>query len=166
MLQTFNELQKLLIKNNGKVVGDLMTPNPLVVYETTNLEDAVRYQSSRTSLFKPIIWEVLFCTFLNVWKTVFGKLLCIFSLSNIIKSLSKWSSLNFWMFLILQSYSMEISHQNWKTYLMSKSNARLLLETKYRRLPVVDNDGKLVRIVNNVLDSFSFYCFLSAVCNL
>jgi len=44
MLQTFNELQKLLIKNNGKVVGDLMTPNPLVVYETTNLEDAVRYQ--------------------------------------------------------------------------------------------------------------------------
>jgi CBS domain-containing protein len=55
MLQTFNELQKLLIKNNGKVVGELMTPNPLVVYETTNLEDAVRYQSSRTSLFKPII---------------------------------------------------------------------------------------------------------------
>ncbi|KAG5238888.1 CBS domain-containing protein [Salix suchowensis] len=63
--KTFNELQKLLIKNNGKVVGDLMTPNPLVVYETTNLEDAVR----------------------------------------------------------------------------------LLLETKYRRLPVVDNDGKLVGIV-------------------
>ncbi|KAB5541312.1 hypothetical protein DKX38_014286 [Salix brachista] len=63
--ETFNELQKLLIKNNGKVVGDLMTPNPLVVYETTNLEDAVR----------------------------------------------------------------------------------LLLETKYRRLPVVDNDGKLVGIV-------------------
>ncbi|KAJ6896397.1 hypothetical protein NC651_022562 [Populus alba x Populus x berolinensis] len=63
--ETFNELQKLLIKNNGKVVGDLMTPNPLVVYETTNLEDAVR----------------------------------------------------------------------------------LLLETKYRRLPVVDNDGKLVGII-------------------
>ncbi|KAF9675887.1 hypothetical protein SADUNF_Sadunf09G0080100 [Salix dunnii] len=63
--KAFNELQKLLIKNNGKVVGDLMTPNPLVVYETTNLEDAVR----------------------------------------------------------------------------------LLLETKYRRLPVVDNDGKLVGIV-------------------
>ncbi|KAI5577034.1 hypothetical protein POPTR_009G099200v4 [Populus trichocarpa] len=63
--KTFNELQKLLIKNNGKVVGDLMTPNPLVVYETTNLEDAVR----------------------------------------------------------------------------------LLLETKYRRLPVVDNDGKLVGII-------------------
>ncbi|KAB5520746.1 hypothetical protein DKX38_025065 [Salix brachista] len=62
---TFNQLQKLLIKNNGKVVGDLMTPNPLVVYETTNLEDAVK----------------------------------------------------------------------------------LLLETKYRRLPVVDDDGKLAGII-------------------
>ncbi|KAJ4847073.1 CBS domain-containing protein cbsx2, chloroplastic [Turnera subulata] len=61
----FNELQKLLIKTNGKVVGDLMTPNPLVVRETTNLEDA----------------------------------------------------------------------------------SRLLLETKYRRLPVVDADGKLVGII-------------------
>ncbi|KAJ6299033.1 hypothetical protein OIU76_020082 [Salix suchowensis] len=40
--KTFNQLQKLLSKNNGKVVGDLMTPNPLVVYETTNLEDAVK----------------------------------------------------------------------------------------------------------------------------
>ncbi|KAB2042792.1 hypothetical protein ES319_D02G241700v1 [Gossypium barbadense] len=52
-------------KNNGKVVGDLMTPSPLIVRETTNLEDA----------------------------------------------------------------------------------ARLLLETKYRRLPVVDIDGKLVGII-------------------
>lgn len=63
--KTFNELQKLLIKNNGKVVGDLMTPNPLVVDESTNIEDAVR----------------------------------------------------------------------------------LLLETKYRRLPVVDDGGKLVGII-------------------
>lgn len=63
--KTFNQLQKLLSKNNGKVVGDLMTPNPLVVYETTNLEDAVK----------------------------------------------------------------------------------LLLETKYRRLPVVDDDGKLAGII-------------------
>ncbi|XP_044479745.1 CBS domain-containing protein CBSX1, chloroplastic-like isoform X8 [Mangifera indica] len=62
---TFNEIQRLLSKNNGKVVGDLMTPTPLVVYENTNLEDA----------------------------------------------------------------------------------ARLLLETKYRRLPVVDGDGKLVGII-------------------
>lgn len=29
----------------------------------------------------------------------------------------------------------------------NSSNARLLLETKYRRLPVVDGDGKLVRIM-------------------
>nr|GEV80819.1 hypothetical protein [Tanacetum cinerariifolium] len=63
--KTFNEIQKLLGKTDGKVVGDLMTPAPLVVRETTNLEDAVR----------------------------------------------------------------------------------LLLETKYRRLPVVDVDGKLVRML-------------------
>lgn len=63
--KTFNEIQKLLIKTNGKVIGDVMTPAPLVVRETTNLEDA----------------------------------------------------------------------------------ARLLLETKYRRLPVVDNAGKLVGII-------------------
>nr|XP_043615038.1 CBS domain-containing protein CBSX1, chloroplastic-like [Erigeron canadensis] len=63
--KTFNEVQKLLSKTDGKVVGDLMTPAPLVVRENTNLEDA----------------------------------------------------------------------------------ARLLLETKYRRLPVVDGDGKLVGII-------------------
>ncbi|KAJ9170660.1 hypothetical protein P3X46_018752 [Hevea brasiliensis] len=63
--KTFNEVQKLLSKTNGKVVGDLMTPAPVVVRETTNLEDA----------------------------------------------------------------------------------ARLLLETKYRRLPVVDSEGKLVGLI-------------------
>ncbi|KAL6270447.1 hypothetical protein ACE6H2_027358 [Prunus campanulata] len=63
--KTFNKIQKLLSKNNGKVVGDVMTPAPLVVRETTNLEDA----------------------------------------------------------------------------------ARLLLETKYRRLPVVDSEGKLVGMI-------------------
>ncbi|KAK4712165.1 hypothetical protein R3W88_006678 [Solanum pinnatisectum] len=63
--KTFNEVQKLLGKTKGKVVGDLMTPAPLVVRESTNLEDA----------------------------------------------------------------------------------ARLLLQTKYRRLPVVDGKGKLVGII-------------------
>ncbi|OAY35494.1 CBS domain-containing protein CBSX1, chloroplastic [Manihot esculenta] len=63
--KTFNEIQKLLSKTNGKLVGDLMTTAPVVVRETTNLEDA----------------------------------------------------------------------------------ARLLLETKYRRLPVVDSEGKLVGII-------------------
>ncbi|KAF6143961.1 hypothetical protein GIB67_017569 [Kingdonia uniflora] len=63
--QTFNEIQKLLSKTNGKAISDVMTPAPLVVRETTNLEDA----------------------------------------------------------------------------------ARLLLETKYRRLPVVDSGGKLVGII-------------------
>lgn len=41
--QTFNELQKLISKTYGKVVGDLMTPSPLVVRDSTNLEDAARY---------------------------------------------------------------------------------------------------------------------------
>lgn len=63
--KTFNEVQKLLSKTKGQMVGDLMTPAPVVVRESTNLEDA----------------------------------------------------------------------------------ARLLLETKYRRLPVVDDDGKLVGII-------------------
>lgn len=63
--KTFNEVQKLLSKTNGKVVSDVMTPTPLSVHEDTNLEDA----------------------------------------------------------------------------------ARLLLQTKYRRLPVVDVDGKLVGII-------------------
>ncbi|GMI88260.1 hypothetical protein HRI_002495300 [Hibiscus trionum] len=40
--KTFNEIQKLVSKNNGRIVGDLMTPSPLVLRETTNLEDAVR----------------------------------------------------------------------------------------------------------------------------
>ncbi|CAF2240037.1 BnaA08g11590D [Brassica napus] len=61
----FNELQKLISKTHGQVVGDLMTPSPLVVRGSTNLEDA----------------------------------------------------------------------------------ARLLLETKFRRLPVVDSDGKLIGIL-------------------
>ncbi|KAK7331040.1 hypothetical protein VNO77_25249 [Canavalia gladiata] len=63
--QTFNEVQKLLSKTKGKLIGELMTTSPMVVQETSNLEDA----------------------------------------------------------------------------------ARLLLETKFRRLPVVDAEGKLVGII-------------------
>lgn len=63
--KVFNELQKLLSKTNGRVVADVMTQAPVVVHETTNLEDA----------------------------------------------------------------------------------AKLLLETRYRRLPVVDSEGKLVGII-------------------
>ncbi|XP_010906559.1 CBS domain-containing protein CBSX1, chloroplastic [Elaeis guineensis] len=40
--QTFKEIQKLLSKTNGKVIDDVMTPSPLVVRETTNLEDVAR----------------------------------------------------------------------------------------------------------------------------
>lgn len=63
--KTFREIQRLLSKTNGKVIGDVMTPAPLVVRETTNLD----------------------------------------------------------------------------------AGARLLLETKYRRLPVVDSMGKLVGMI-------------------
>ncbi|KAK9109269.1 hypothetical protein Sjap_017329 [Stephania japonica] len=63
--KTFNEIQKLLSKTNGRIVADVMTYSPLSVRESTNLGDA----------------------------------------------------------------------------------ARLLLETKYRRLPVVDGEGKLVGII-------------------
>ncbi|EHA8586339.1 putative CBS domain-containing protein CBSX1, chloroplastic [Cocos nucifera] len=40
--QTFKEIQKLLSKTNGKVVDDVMSRSPLVVRETTNLEDVAR----------------------------------------------------------------------------------------------------------------------------
>ncbi|XWS45238.1 hypothetical protein CRYUN_Cryun15aG0119100 [Craigia yunnanensis] len=45
----FNEVQKLLNKTNGQVVGDLMTPAPVIVRETTNVEDAAigRYHHKR-----------------------------------------------------------------------------------------------------------------------
>ncbi|KAJ8470597.1 hypothetical protein OPV22_024940 [Ensete ventricosum] len=40
--KAFNEIQKLLSKTNGRSIGEVMTPAPLVVRETTNLEDAAR----------------------------------------------------------------------------------------------------------------------------
>jgi hypothetical protein len=45
-----------LSKTNGKVIGDVMTSAPLVVRETTNLEDAARYvwnTASTSPLFSP-----------------------------------------------------------------------------------------------------------------
>ncbi|KAM3274357.1 hypothetical protein ACQJBY_043462 [Aegilops geniculata] len=40
--KTFREIQRLLSKTSGKVIGDVMTPSPLVVRETTNLDAAAR----------------------------------------------------------------------------------------------------------------------------
>ncbi|THU61428.1 hypothetical protein C4D60_Mb07t23170 [Musa balbisiana] len=40
--KAFNEIQKLLSKTNGRTIGEVMTPAPLVVRETTNLEDVAR----------------------------------------------------------------------------------------------------------------------------
>ncbi|KAI5061321.1 hypothetical protein GOP47_0023826 [Adiantum capillus-veneris] len=40
--KSFKELQKLISKTQGKTVGEVMTPSPLVVRGMTNLEDAAR----------------------------------------------------------------------------------------------------------------------------
>jgi len=40
--QAFKDTQKLLIKINGKTIGDMMTPTPLVIHKHTNLKDAAR----------------------------------------------------------------------------------------------------------------------------
>ncbi|XP_054786041.1 CBS domain-containing protein CBSX1, chloroplastic-like [Prosopis cineraria] len=55
--KTFNEIQKLLSKTNGKVVGDLMTPTPLVVHESTNLEDAARLLLETKYRRLPVVGE-------------------------------------------------------------------------------------------------------------
>lgn len=56
-MQAFNEVQKLLSKTNGKLVGDLMTPAPVVIRETTNLEDAARFCCPSTfSIFKFVVF--------------------------------------------------------------------------------------------------------------
>ncbi|CAH8391732.1 unnamed protein product [Eruca vesicaria subsp. sativa] len=72
---SFNAVQKLLSKTNGKLVGHLMTPAPVVVEENTNLEDA----------------------------------------------------------------------------------EKILLETKYRRLPVVDSDGKLMAKIRQIFIAFNVW---------
>ena len=41
-LQTFREIQRLLSKTNGKVIGDVMTSSPIAVRENTNLDAATR----------------------------------------------------------------------------------------------------------------------------
>lgn len=40
--KAFKEIQKLISKTQGRTVGEVMTPSPLVVREMTNLEDAAR----------------------------------------------------------------------------------------------------------------------------
>lgn len=40
--QAFFEVQKLILKNAGKVVADVMTPEPFTVRDNTNLEAAAR----------------------------------------------------------------------------------------------------------------------------
>jgi len=40
--KTFHEIQRLLSKTNGKVIGDVMTSSPLAVRENSNLDAATR----------------------------------------------------------------------------------------------------------------------------
>ncbi|KAG0525095.1 hypothetical protein BDA96_06G025900 [Sorghum bicolor] len=40
--KTFHEIQRLLSKTNGKVIGDVMTSSPLAVRQNTNLDAATR----------------------------------------------------------------------------------------------------------------------------
>ncbi|ONM18767.1 CBS domain-containing protein CBSX1 chloroplastic [Zea mays] len=40
--KTFHELQRILSKTNGKVIGDVMTSSPLAVRINTNLDAATR----------------------------------------------------------------------------------------------------------------------------
>ncbi|TVU03151.1 hypothetical protein EJB05_44373, partial [Eragrostis curvula] len=40
--KTFREIQRLLSKTSGKVIGDVMTTSPIVVRENTNLDAATR----------------------------------------------------------------------------------------------------------------------------
>lgn len=114
--QTFNEVQRLLSKTNGQVVGDVMTPAPLVVRESTNLEDVARFCDTLSDL------NHQYSAWLIKWR-----LTCLAFVSFIF--------------------------------------TRLLLKTKYRRLPVVDADGKLVRtfypVFTLVFRLLSFIIWLS-----
>ncbi|KAM1813952.1 hypothetical protein FF2_027157 [Malus domestica] len=71
--KTFNEVQKLLSKTNGQVVGDVMTPAPVVVGETTNLEGVARMLLETKYRRLPVVNES-------------GKLIGIITRGNIIRA--------------------------------------------------------------------------------
>lgn len=52
----------MLSKTNGQVVGDLMTPAPVVVSETTNLEDVARF------CFPALLFRVSASYYRSTWK--------------------------------------------------------------------------------------------------
>ncbi|CAN6541877.1 unnamed protein product [Malus baccata var. baccata] len=71
--KTFNEVQNLLSKTNGRVVGDVMTPAPVVVSETTNLGDVARLLLETKYRRLPVVNES-------------GKLIGIITRGNIIRA--------------------------------------------------------------------------------
>ncbi|KAK9863034.1 hypothetical protein WJX84_006961 [Apatococcus fuscideae] len=55
--QAFKEVQKLVVKNAGRVVADVMTPEPLVVRPQTNVEAAARILLERKVRRLPVVDE-------------------------------------------------------------------------------------------------------------
>ncbi|KAK9827521.1 hypothetical protein WJX74_007797 [Apatococcus lobatus] len=55
--QAFKEVQKLVVKNAGRVVSDVMTPEPLVVRPNTNVEAAARILLERKVRRLPVVNE-------------------------------------------------------------------------------------------------------------
>jgi len=53
--EAFHEVQKLILKNAGKTVADVMTANPLVVRPETNLETAARILLQRKVRRLPVV---------------------------------------------------------------------------------------------------------------
>eukprot|EP00891_Asterochloris_glomerata_P008350 jgi/Astpho2/8350/fgenesh1_pm.00122_%23_20_t len=71
--EAFHEVQKLILKNVGKIVGDVMTPDPLVVRPETNIEAAARILLQRKVRRLPVVNDS-------------GKLVGMFSRSDVIKA--------------------------------------------------------------------------------
>lgn len=181
-VQTFNEVQKLLSKTNGKLVGDLMTTAPVVVRESTNLEDAARfsryyYDSVIVLSFyifhcvgtcrrngkegkAPPVWNPKNETNTCVQRRIM--FLCYFSLIFLFLSSGSNHSVLISFLGVATAAFMSIfkikpANVNLGTPFKKKKQnktktksdffiwcLRILLETKYRRLPVVDSEGKLV----------------------
>ncbi|KAK9807863.1 hypothetical protein WJX72_011576 [[Myrmecia] bisecta] len=71
--KAFHEVQKLVVKNAGKLVSDVMTPDPLVVRPHTNVEAAARILLERKVRRLPVVDDD-------------GKLVGIFTRGDVIKA--------------------------------------------------------------------------------
>jgi CBS domain-containing protein len=71
--QAFNEVQKLIVKNHGRVVEDVMTPDPITVEYDTPLETAARILLEQRIRRLPVVDQQ-------------GKLIGMFSRGDVIKA--------------------------------------------------------------------------------